>query len=96
MPRAGCRALPLSGIHVGYRGQDIEAHANDITTLIGKVRLFLNAAKRGEPLASGPALAQDYERFREALPGLCADLDIDANALTFKDFVWMAARWVGE
>lgn len=75
-------------------GQDIEAHANDIPMLIGKVRLFLNAAKRGEPLASGPALAQDYERYREALPGMCADLDIDADALTFKDFVWMAARWV--
>ena len=63
-------------------------------TLIGKVRMFLNAAKRGQPLKSGPALAADYENFRAALPALCADLEIDPENLAFKDFVWIAARWV--
>lgn len=75
-------------------GQDIEAHGNDIATLIDKVRLFLNAARRGEPLASGAVLTGDYDRFSKALPGMCADLDIDVDTLTFKDFAWIAARWV--
>lgn len=75
-------------------GQDIEAHGNDVATLIAKVRLFLNAAKRGEPLASGLTLAEDYQRFRAVLPILCADLDVEPDNLAFKDFVWIAARWV--
>ena len=75
-------------------GQDIEAHDNDVPTLIGKVRMFLNAAKRGQPLKSGPMLAADYENFRAALPALCADLEVDLENLAFKDFVWIAARWV--
>lgn len=75
-------------------GQDIEAHGNDVPTLIGKVRLFLNAAKRGQPLQAGPALAEDYENFRVALPALCDELEIDPANLAFKDFVWMAARWI--
>lgn len=75
-------------------GQDIEAHENDIPTLIAKVRLFLNAAKRGEPLASGAVLATDHLRFRAVLPILCADLDVEPDNLAFKDFVWIAARWV--
>jgi hypothetical protein len=75
-------------------GQDIEAHADDVPTLIGKVRLFLNAAKRGRPLQAGPALTADYQNFRAALPALCSELDIDPNNLAFKDFVWIVAQWV--
>lgn len=75
-------------------GQDIEAHGNDIATLIGKVRLFLNASKRGQPLQSGQVLAEDHAEFRAALPALCADLDVDPENLAFRDFVWIAAGWV--
>lgn len=75
-------------------GQDIEAHHNDVPTLIGKVRLFLNAAKRGQPLQAGPALAEDYERFRGILPALCQELQVDPENLAFKDYVWIAARWI--
>jgi hypothetical protein len=75
-------------------GQDIEAHGNDVPTLIEKVRLFLNAAKRGQPLQSGAVLSADYDSFRAALPALCADLEVDPANLAFKDFVWIAARWV--
>jgi hypothetical protein len=75
-------------------GQDIEAQGNDVATLIGKVRLFLHTTKRGQPLQSGQVLAADYASFRAALPVLCADLDIELYNLAFKDFVWIAARWV--
>lgn len=75
-------------------GQDIEAHGNDVATLIGKVRLFLNAANRGQPLPSGTTLAADYQQFQEALPGLCAALQVDPANLAFKDFAWIVADWV--
>jgi len=75
-------------------GQDIEAHGNDIPTLIGKVRLFLNAAKRGQPLPSGALISTDYDKFRADLPALCAEVDVDSDNLAFKDFVWIAAAWV--
>jgi hypothetical protein len=75
-------------------GQDIEAHGSDVSTLIAKVRLFLNAAKRGEPLPSGPTLAGDYQQFQAALPGLCVPLQVDPANLAFKDFAWIAAEWV--
>lgn len=76
-------------------GQDIEAHGSDVSTLIDKVRLFLNAAKNGEPLQSGAVLAADYGSFCAALSALCTDLQVDPANLAFKDFVWIAARWVG-
>lgn len=75
-------------------GQDIEAHNNDVPTLIGKVRLFLNAAKRGKPLEAGPALTAAYRNFSSALPALCTELGVEQNGLAFKDFVWIAARWI--
>lgn len=77
-------------------GQDIEAHQNDVGILIGRVRTFLNAASRRRPLQSGQVLAADYTRFQASLPALCETLHIDADNLAFKDFVWMAARWVGD
>lgn len=75
-------------------GQDIEAHNNDVPTLISKVRLFLNAARRGKPLEAGPALTIAYESFSSALPALCTELGVEQNSMAFKDFVWIAARWI--
>lgn len=75
-------------------GQDIEAHGNDVAILIGKVRLFLNSNKRGQPLPSEITLAADYEHFLEALPNLCMPLQIDPVTLMFRDFVWMVSEWV--
>lgn len=92
--RKRCLVLDIEPYRYQAFMSDIEAHANDVPTLIAKVRLFLNAAKRGQPLQSGAVLAADYASFRTALPALCADLDVDLDTLVFKDFVWIAARWV--
>ncbi|MFI0846975.1 hypothetical protein [Mesorhizobium sp. IMUNJ 23232] len=75
-------------------GQDIEAHGGKLETLIGKVRSFLNAAKRGAPLPSGAAIAAEYKTFQAALPGICSELKVEADRLEFKDFVWAAAKWM--
>lgn len=75
-------------------GQDIEAHGNDIATLIAKVRSFLNSTLRGAPLPSGAAVKADYDAFSAALPEICQRLAVDAAALDYKDFAWIAADWV--
>jgi len=75
-------------------GQDIEGHAGDPEMLIGKVRSFLNNAKRGAPLPSGAAVFEAYQRFQDELPSICAKLEIEPDRLEFKDLVWVVGEWV--
>jgi hypothetical protein len=75
-------------------GQDIEAHENNIGTVITKVRSFLNSTVRGAPLPSGAVLAEDYALFNEALPDICKELELDVAALDYRDFVWIVTDYV--
>ena len=75
-------------------GQDIEGHSGEIETLIAKVRSFLNNAKRGEPLPSGAAIFEAYQRCQADLPDICAKLKIEAERLEFRDLVWVMGEWV--
>jgi hypothetical protein len=75
-------------------GQDIEAHGGDLSLLIDRVRAFLNSVIRGAPLASGGQIKNDYDQFNYSLPQLCQRLKIEAHALEFKDFVWLATDYV--
>lgn len=75
-------------------GQDIESHGNDIGALIRKTRSFLNNAAGGTPLASGAVVQTDYERFKVALPEICARLDLDPAQLDYGDYVWIAREHV--
>jgi hypothetical protein len=75
-------------------GQDIEGHGNDVETLIGRVRSFLNNAKRGAPLLSGAAIFEAYQRFQAELPDICAKLEIEPHGLEFKDLAWVVGEWM--
>lgn len=75
-------------------GQDIEGHGGNIEVLIGKVRSFLNNAKRGAPLPSGAAIFEAYQKFQEELPDICTRLEIKSDGLEFKDLVWVVGEWV--
>lgn len=75
-------------------GQDIEGHGGNVQTLIGKVRSFLNNAKRGAPLPSGAAIFEAYQRCQADLPDICAKLEIDADRLEFSDLVWVVGEWM--
>jgi hypothetical protein len=77
-------------------GQDIEAHGGDIDTLIAKVRNFLNSTVRSAPLPSGAMVRADYDAFNAALPEICGRLKVDAAALDYRDFAWIAGTFVLE
>ncbi len=75
-------------------GQDVEAHGNDAGQLTNKVRAFLNSATRGAPLPSGNVIQNDYNSFISKLPEICAPLEVEPNALEYRDFTWIAADYV--
>lgn len=75
-------------------GQDIDGHGGDAEVLIGKVRGFLNNAKRGKPLPSGAVVFEAYQRFRSELPAMCTALEIEPDRLEFRDLAWVVGEWV--
>lgn len=75
-------------------GQDIDEHRGDVNELISKVRAFLNSAVKGRLLASAATIRAQYGAFNERLPEICAGLELEPDALEYKDFTWIVADYV--
>ena len=75
-------------------GQDIKAHGNQPTQLIGAVRDWLRDAQPQQHLPSSAVIASRYNKFRSDLPGLCRKMRLDAGELTFNDYTWAIRRWL--
>lgn len=73
-------------------GQDVESHDASLPTLIARVRDFLDNAVGGTPLPAGPAIHDDFELLERQLPEICRRLDLDPDALRFKNYVWIVAE----
>ena len=75
-------------------GQDIKAHGNKPTQLIGAVRDWLRDADPNRQLPSSTVIVGRYQKFRHDLPGLCRNLRLDADELTYNDYKWVIGRWL--
>ncbi len=61
-------------------GMDIEAHGNDVGTIIKCVRDWLNANRRSrKPLPGAAAIAIDFELYRQVAPLMVKNLKLDAH-----------------
>lgn len=75
-------------------GQDISAHGGDPTTLITKVRDWLNTVASTHSLPSGSAIATRFALFQSDIPAICATLHLVPNELTFVDYGHVVRIWL--
>jgi hypothetical protein len=75
-------------------GQDIRAHGNDIEKVVTIVRNWLRTTSKRTTIPGGKAIYSRYERFRNDLPEICAELQLSAEELIFNDFTHVVAEWL--
>ncbi len=75
-------------------GQDIQAHRNQPSTLIGVVRNWLRDIQPTRPMMSGELIASRYKQFRKQLPVWCRQQKLEEHALLFNDYTFLIWRWL--
>jgi hypothetical protein len=75
-------------------GQDIQPHGGDLATLITIVATWLREVRRDPLVPGGRAIAAEFERFDDLIPGICGVRRLSPEELTFTDFRLMAAEWI--
>ena len=58
------------------------------------VRDWLNAASGRKTIPGGRAIARRFHQFEDAMPAMCADLDIEVDELTYNDYTNMVSTWL--
>jgi hypothetical protein len=71
-------------------GQDIEAHGDNESTMIAKVRDWLNAGHDGPfPLPGADAIEGDYRAYLDRVPSIIEEAKLDPyDRLPHRDFLW--------
>ncbi|HET7460503.1 MAG TPA: hypothetical protein VFJ82_04620 [Longimicrobium sp.] len=76
-------------------GQDIREHRCDVELMIHQLRDFLSCHCPGAMiLPGGRMLVERYHEFNRQLPGLCAKVHLDRDALTYRDLTNLVVSWV--
>jgi hypothetical protein len=77
-------------------GQDIRSHNDDADAVVSLVRDWLRNNSGRRTIPGGRAIAARYASFRERLPSMCNELQIDEDELTFNDYVNIVSEWLSE
>jgi len=75
-------------------GHDIKVHDNDPDTAIAKIRAWLSTASGRKSIPGGRAIARRYHEFEADLPGICVELEIDRDELTYNDYTNIVFEWL--
>lgn len=76
-------------------GHDIQAHAGKPLNAVICVRHWLRSASQVS-LRAGSDVYDRYRRFREDLPSICHEFNLDSNDLGFPDLSFTIAAWLRE
>ena len=77
-------------------GQDLQAHGRDSGRLIAIVRNWLRTQSRRADIPGGARISAKFDLFQADLPRICADADLDREALPFVDLLSMVRTWLHE
>ena len=75
-------------------GQDIQAHNNDVETIVRVVRNWLRTASDRQMIPSGGIIWRRYQTFMRELPQTTKELRLDVEDLIFNDHASVIARWI--
>jgi len=75
-------------------GQDIEAHDNDPSNAIRRVRDWLQTHRPRIAIPGGEAMAQRYTAIQTVLPAICAQKQVEPEELTFVDLGIAIHEWL--
>jgi hypothetical protein len=75
-------------------GQDVQPHENNVETAIRVVRSWLQTARPDRRIPGPSSIAERYLRFREELPALCREGNLDRKELTFLDYRTLVGAWL--
>jgi len=77
-------------------GQDLQAHGNDCARLIPIVRNWLRKESRRTDLPGGARINAEFKLFQADLPRICAEADLDREALPFIDLLALVQEWLNQ
>jgi len=83
-------------LNILLRGQDVQAHENDIELLSVKIRNWLNELETRKVMPGGKRIYEDYTNFIEDLPIYIKELDLELSDLTMMDYQFFVSKWLRE
>ena len=75
-------------------GHDIHSHHANPERAIAEVRDWLRTASKRRILPGAAAIVEHYRRFQTQLPGICAELKLEPDRLTFLDLSTTITTWL--
>ena len=75
-------------------GQDIRSHGNDPSQAISHIRNWLNAASGRRTIPGGVSINARYQRFQAELPGICEELQLTVEEVTYNDYCNFVSDWL--
>jgi hypothetical protein len=75
-------------------GHDIRSHGGQPDQAITAVRNWLATASRRKQVPGGAEVVRRYNRFRNDLPRLCEEADLEPGAMTFSDLSNLIVDWL--
>ena len=75
-------------------GQDIQAHSNEVETIVKVVRNWLRIASDRQAIPGGGIIWRRYQTFMAELPQTAEELRLDVEDLIFNDYAAVIARWM--
>ena len=77
-------------------GQDIAAHKDEADGAIKALRNWLASIPTREALPGGAAIVRRYHAFRSEVPGILDKVQLEADEVTFADYVNIVQTWLVE
>ena len=74
-------------------GQDIQAHNNEVETIVRVVRNWLRTASDRRTIPGGHIIWERYQTFLTELPQTAEECLLDADDLIFNDYLLVIAAW---
>ncbi len=75
-------------------GQDIQAHNNEVETLVRSVRNWLRTASGRRTIPGGNIIWERYQTFLRDLPQTVEECQLDVEDLIFNDYIFVIGKWL--
>ena len=75
-------------------GQDIQAHSNDVETIVRVVRNWLRTASGRQTIPGGDIIWGRYQTFLRELPQTAEECQLDVEDLIFSDYIFVIGKWL--